>query len=43
MWIYVTKLSNQEEFRTKKDDALHVKWRDYDKASNIWIDKPNIL
>ena len=36
--------TNQKEFRIekvikRKEDKLHVKWKDYDNSFNSWIDK----
>ena len=40
--------TNLEELRVekvmkRKDDKLHVKWKDYDSSFNSWIDKKDIV
>ena len=40
--------TNQKEFRVekvikRKGDKLYVKWIDYDKSFNSWVDKKDIV
>ena len=40
--------TNQKEFRVekvikRKDNKLHVKWKDYDNLLNNWIDRKDIV
>ena len=40
--------TNQEEFKIekvikRKDDKIHVKWKEYDNSFNSWIDKASLV